>query len=147
MIIGPKVEQFTDKGIRCHAKEKPKLGGGSEFYFEERDCELVPTSMLLVRITVAKITDKDRLVEILRNTPIQNQPGWNCVSWVKEALESLKSDTRALGTNAIEWNKIRDEAMAYCQRKKDQHRFDGQGKFDMSTVPTYNLMEMREVTI
>ena len=27
--------------------------------------------------------------------------------------------------------RVRDGAMNYCQRKKDQHRFDGQGSYDL----------------
>ena len=62
--------------------------------------------MLLIRIVVGKVVDGNRLVEILRNTPIrQGQPGWNCVLWVKEALEMLKVDTKALGTSVVEWKK------------------------------------------
>lgn len=101
--------------MRDYAKERPKLGGGSEWFFEERECPLVPTSMLLVRVIVGKVADGNRLVEILRNTPIrQGRPGWNCVSWVKEALEMLKADIKALGTGITEWGKVRSEAMGYC---------------------------------
>jgi hypothetical protein len=147
LIMGPKVETES-MGVRYHAKERPKLGGGSEWLFEERECPLVPTSMLLVRIMVAKVADRNRLVEILRNTPIrQGQPGWNCVFWVKEALEMLRVDPRALGTNVVEWPMVRSEAMDYCQRKKDQHRFDGQGNFNMRTVPTYDLIQRKEIII
>ena len=69
------------------------------------------------------------------------------MSWVKEALEKLKADTKALGTSVIEWGRVRSEAMGYCQRKKDQHRFDGQGNFYMSKVPTFDLMERKEISI
>lgn len=146
MIVGPKVEAEGGIGVRYHAKERPKLGGGSEWFFEERECPLAPTSMLLVRIMVGKVVDSNRLIQTLRNTPIrQGQPGWNCVSWVQEGLEMLKADTKALGTSVIEWDKVRSEAMGYCQQKKDQHRFDGQGNFDMRKVPTYDLMERKEI--
>jgi hypothetical protein len=148
LIVGPKVEAEDGMGVRYHAKERPRLGGGSEWFFEERECPLAPTSMLLVRIMVGKVADGNRLVEILRNTPIrQGQPGWNCVFWVKEALGKLKADSKALGTSAVEWEKVRNEAMNYCQRKKDQHRFDGQGNFNMRKVPTYDLMERKEIII
>jgi hypothetical protein len=29
-------------------------------------------------------------------------------------------------------------------KKKDQHRFDGRGKFDTSQVPTYDLIQGKE---
>lgn len=146
--MGPKVEAGDVIGVRYHAKERIELGGGSKWFFEERECSLAPTSMLLVRIMVGKITDRKRLVEILRNTPVrQGQPGWNCVFWVKEALDLLKVDSNALGTSVVEWKKVCSGAMDYCQQKKDQHRFDGQGNFDMKHVPTYNLIERKEVIV
>ncbi|KAH1664153.1 hypothetical protein KXV52_008126 [Aspergillus fumigatus] len=55
LIVGPKVEAEDGIGVRYHAKERPKLGGGSEWFFEERECPLAPTSMLLVRIMVGKV--------------------------------------------------------------------------------------------
>lgn len=146
MIVGPKVETDHSQGVRYHAKDQAKFGGGSEWYYEERQCRLRPTTMQLVRIMVGKVTNGNRLAEILRNTPIQqDQPGWNCVSWVKKALETLGTDPKALGTSVVEWDKVRDAAMDYCQRKKDQHRFDSQGNFDASVVPTYDLMEGKEI--
>lgn len=39
---------------------------------------------------------------------------------------------------------MRDDAMGYCQRKKDQHRFDGKGNFDTSKAATYDLIEGKE---
>lgn len=135
-------------GVRYHAKERPKGGGVIEWYFDERNCSLAPTNMLLVRVLIGKVKDGNRLAEILRATPIrQDQTGWNCVSWVREALERLKADGKALGTSLIEWETVRTEAMAYCQRKKDQHRFDGQGDFDMRKTPTYDMLERKETVI
>lgn len=135
-------------GVRYHAKETISPEGNMKWSFEARECPLAPTSMLLVRIVIGKVADGNRLVEILHKTPIrQDQPGWNCVAWVKDALERLQMDKKALGTSVIEWNKVRNKAMEYCQQKKDQHRFDGQGNFDMKKAPTYDLIEQKEIII
>jgi hypothetical protein len=132
-------------GVRYHAKEVAKIGGGNEWQFQEIECPLIATSMLLVRIMIGKVLDKECLVSILRNTPIrQGQPGWNCVAWVKEALGTLKADNKALGTSVLDWNKVRDASMGYCQRKKDEHRFDGQRNFDMKKAATYDLLTQKQ---
>lgn len=55
----------------------------------------------------------------------------------------LRIDPKALGTSVVEWEKVRGGATDYCQRKKDQHRFDGKGNFDMRKVPTYDLIERK----
>lgn len=59
----------------------------------------------------------------------------------------LKVDPRALGTSVVEWEKVRRGAMDYCQRKKDLHRFDGQGNFDMKKIPTYDLIVQKEIIV
>lgn len=146
MIVGPKVETKESRGKRYHAKERFKQGEeGSEWYFEEVDIPVAPANMILVRILVAKTEDESRLAKILRETTIrQGEPGWNCVSWVKEALERLEKDGKVLGTSMTDWGKVRDTAMDYCQKKKDEHRFDDKGSFDMRRVATYDLIESKE---
>lgn len=42
------------------------------------------------RIMLAKIEQADRLRQVLRQIPIrQGEEGWNCVLWVKDALDNL----------------------------------------------------------
>ncbi|KAH7196259.1 hypothetical protein BKA60DRAFT_601355 [Fusarium oxysporum] len=57
------------------------------------------TNNLLARIIIAKIEDEDRLVEIIRNTPVvQNDPNWRCRTWKKieaVAREYVASKTAA----------------------------------------------------
>lgn len=119
-----------------------------QWLFEERSTPLAPTNMLLVRVIIGKVENSERLVSVLRTTPIrQGDPSWNCVGWVKEALDGLKVDGKALGPCVIEWDQVRDGAMTYCQRKKDQHRFDGKGNFDMRKAATYDLIEGKEIIL
>jgi len=70
-IIGPKIEADGKMGVRYYAKESMKAGGRIEWAFQERECPLEPTSMLLVRVMIGKVEDKNRLAEILRQTPIK----------------------------------------------------------------------------
>jgi len=119
--------------------------GRSEWVFEEREVTLLATSMLLVRIMIGKVKKMDRLESALRKVPIrQGQMGWNCVGWVKEALEVLNADGKALGTSVTEWQAVRDGAMQYAQRKKAEHRFDGRGNFNMRYAATYDLLDGKE---
>jgi hypothetical protein len=34
--------------------------------------------------------------------------------------------------------------MGYCQQKKDEHRFDGQGNFEMRNAATYDLLTQKQ---
>ena len=106
---------------------------------------MMPTQMILVRVMVAKVEHAERLAQLLRQVPVrQGQEGWNCVSWVKEALSDLQKSKKILGTSVMEWQAIRDAAMQFCQLKKDTHRFDGKGNFDASQVATFDLIQKKE---
>ncbi|KAL3430688.1 hypothetical protein BDV09DRAFT_199445 [Aspergillus tetrazonus] len=147
LIVGPKDEAQGKTGVRYHAREIQKVDGGSAWFFEERECLLTPTSMFRVRVMVSKVADGNRLAQILRKIPIrQNLQGWNCVAWVKEALESLSADGTALCTR-VDWETVRTETMEYCQKKTDQNRFDGQGSFDLTKAPTYDSVKRKEIII
>jgi hypothetical protein len=126
--------------MRYHAKEHITGPNASAWFFEERATSLLATAVLLVRVMIAKVKKKDRLIHVVRNTSIRHGvAGWNCVGWVQEALQRLEIDGKTLGTGMTEWTKVRNAAMEYCQRK-EEHRFDRQGNFDMTKAPTYELV-------
>ena len=134
--------------MRYHAKERERVGGGIEWFFEEIKTPLMPTRMILCRVMIGKVEDKQRLVQILSKVPIrQEQANWNCVFWVKEALEEHKADSKAIGTSVLDWGSVRDGVMGYTQKKKDEPRFDGKGNIDMSKVPTFDLIERKETIV
>lgn len=120
--------------------------GESKWSYQELDIPLTAINMLLVRITVAKILERVR--EILQSVPLRpDEKGWNCVGWVKEALEMLGEDDKALGTRAILWETVRDTAPSYCDGKKEAHRFDGKAQppVDTTWAPTFSLTSGKEV--
>ena len=79
-----------------------------------RSTSLLPTNSLLVRVVIGKIIDKSRVHDNLCAVPVkQNDPNWNCVIWVKEALEALQKDAQALGTSKLDWRTVREAAMSY----------------------------------
>jgi hypothetical protein len=120
-------------------------GGISEWAFEEKTASMMPTQMILIRVLVAKVENTEKLAQLLRQIPVrQREEGWNCVSWVQEALSEVKSSKKVVGTSVVGWKAVRDAAMDYVQEKKAQHRFDGEGNFDTSHVPTFDLIQRRE---
>jgi hypothetical protein len=91
LIVGPKTERPDDLGMRYHAKEGINATGAKLWRFESVETTIQPTSMLLIRVTVAKILEPEKLDVILRAIPVvQNDPTWNCITWVKNALEELR---------------------------------------------------------
>ena len=143
-MVGPKVEKPEKEGVRYHAKETV-TSDGVHWEFEKSSVSLRPTSMLLVRVLIGKVGDSARLDEILRQAPVKDgTKDWNCVVWLKDALELIGKDQKALGRSIIAWDTIRETAMDYCNQKKADGRFSP-AKFDPEKVPTYDLLERKEI--
>ncbi|KAF7893879.1 hypothetical protein EAF00_007393 [Botryotinia globosa] len=145
-LVGPKKEVEGSEGTRFHVKESFSVSSGkSEWIYDEQSIRLISTQMLLVRIMIAKIEDRGRMLQVLRNVPLRSgTEGWNCVGWVREALVELQSDGRALGTAVVDWSTVRDAAMNYCQRKKDEDRFDGVIDWKTTKAATFDLIDGKE---
>ncbi|KAL1904715.1 hypothetical protein Sste5344_009579 [Sporothrix stenoceras] len=98
---------------------------------------------------ISKVKDMAALYEILRSVPIRagQVPRWNCVAWVREALEMIEANSKATGTAVLDWATVVDAAMKYSQDKINSHRFDGKATyaFDPQLAPTYDLLEGKEV--
>lgn len=113
--------------------------------------------MVLARVCVAKVLSRDKCLQMLRTVPLRagEVPGWNCVGWVREALTTLVGARDVLGRHALggggggddDWGPVRDACMGYVERKKAAHRYDGQaeeGTYDMSRIPTWDMLQGRE---
>jgi hypothetical protein len=147
-MVGPKTETPESTCTTFQAKGFISEQGTICWRYDESDCPIARSNQLLVRITVAKVEDKPLLVNILRGIPIrQGDEGWKCIGWVQEALNAILKDGKAVGTSVLDWGRVRDGAMDYCRDKVNGHRFDVYGGFDMSVVPTYDLMQGKEITI
>lgn len=80
LIVGPKTETMTGRGIRYHAKEKVLGAGSTRWIYEDVEIPLMATNMLLVCITIAKIQNLEWVCEILQAVPMKpDEDGWNCV--------------------------------------------------------------------
>jgi hypothetical protein len=135
--------------MRFHAKERQVPGNDALEYvwgFEALDTGTIQSATLLVRIMIAKITDDKRLEQILRAIPIRAEvEGWNCVYWVKEALEALQADGKVVGTSVLDWQKVRDRAMSFIEAKEKAGRWRAEGNYDMERAATWDLIEDKEV--
>lgn len=157
LIIGPKSDLRTrDIGLRFDAMEK-FTSQGPVWQLVEEPTSLKPgTTMILVRIMIGKIKNRDRLLSILRNTPIrayEPRPAyeiWNCVAWVKEALLLIQRDGEAVGSSVLDWAFVRYTAMWYVkwftEKMKSDH-LNGRGvEYERSNVATWDLMARQEAT-
>ncbi|RDL30770.1 Uncharacterized protein BP5553_10115 [Venustampulla echinocandica] len=139
---GPKIEtQLEVPGMRYHVKNAPLRG----WVYEENPLRNVKSTVsLLARITISKVEDEKRLVEIFRATPIvQNDPNWRCRTWVADVLARISQDGRAVGTADLDWMKIEAFARDYVAKKADHGRY-GPGTDMSKDKPTWDMIEGRE---
>lgn len=115
--------------------------------FSNEETHTGPTGGLLIRVIVGKIKDHDRLQSIFDHIPLRNleDPTWNCVGWVKEALQTATSDSRAVGTCVKDWNLIRETAMRYIARKEAIGRFSLPEVYNPEKAPTWDMLQNIEV--
>lgn len=147
-MMGPKIERTGTTRFTFQAKECVNESGKVSWHYDEDESSLVRPHNLLIRIMIAKVEDPDRLLNILRGVPIRaGDEGWNCVGWVKEALDVVCSDGQTVGRCVRDWGRVRDCTMEYCREKIDEGRFDGSGGFDISIVPTYDLILKKEILV
>lgn len=158
LVLAPKGSHACSSDhVILHAKETLSEGGGgvaggtSTWVFEERRVPPERSMPLLARVCVAKVVQREKLLQILRAVPVRagEVQGWNCVGWVREALARLEQEKHVLGRNVLgrDWEEQRDACTAYVKRKKEAHRYDGQaaeGEYDMSLIPTWDMLLGRE---
>ncbi|KAF5547553.1 hypothetical protein FPHYL_10142 [Fusarium phyllophilum] len=107
--------------MRYHVKNLP-VGG---WVYEELSLPNIrSTTRLLARIVIAKVEDEDRLVEIVRNTPVvQNDPNCRCRTWIADVLSRIAQDGGAVGTSELDWAKIEPVAREYVANKTAAGRY------------------------
>lgn len=99
---------------------------------------------MLVRVLIAKVRNPARLEEVLARVPVgpDDDQDFNCVAWVKTALESLGD---VLAPELRDGSTVRIAAIDYARKKKDEHRWDGKGDYDQSKAATFSLLDGREL--
>ncbi|KAI1136852.1 hypothetical protein F5Y05DRAFT_414574 [Hypoxylon sp. FL0543] len=142
-LIGPKRENHQEvPGMRYHVKNH--LSGTWE-YVEDEKPDVQSSIRLLVRVVIAKITNERQLIEIFRSTPvIQNDPSFNCRSWVIDALSRIPDDGKVVGTAELDWEKIEDRARSYAAEKTAAGRFE-LGQDMLLPKPTWDMLEGKEI--
>ncbi|KAJ9650954.1 hypothetical protein H2198_009748 [Neophaeococcomyces mojaviensis] len=176
LLIGSKSPLRSEAGTAYHVVHSSEASGNkSPLLYEETDLveNRHQSRALLVRITLAKVLDEQRVIALLRsNAAITNKnsqgdprgrqestgsietSSLSCLSWVKSAWELLSSDSHKPLKSYFgpdDWEDIDARARKYVKRKKQQGRFqtvaEGQiVSWKVAEVPTWNFWENRETT-
>jgi hypothetical protein len=157
LLVGPQSSNRSDPGTRYHVSHTDD--SIHPFLYEETDITTSESHIPLVRITIAKVRDPERLIAILRDVP-PPRPSANrevsCLSWTQAAFEALVSDRGLDGNPCLssylkvgDWEYVEERARTYVKRKRDARRWDREhpGPWDRGLVSTWNYWENRETTV
>ncbi|KAI0874858.1 hypothetical protein GGS24DRAFT_500333 [Hypoxylon argillaceum] len=141
-LIGPKEKnQAVVAGIRCHVKNTLNTWKFEEASVSNIQC----TTSLLGRILVAKITDQQRLLTLLRQVPVvQGDSNWRCRTWVANALDAIARDGTCVSTAELDWQKIEALARQYVGRKTASGRYNSTADW-VKPRPTWDMLDNKEV--
>ncbi|KAF8123985.1 hypothetical protein EV363DRAFT_1178782, partial [Boletus edulis] len=70
----------------------------------------------------------------------------DCISWIRQALQALGESERRRGRRDSSIGDGEGCSDALCDEKCDKGRFSWEGDWDISKVPTYDLIEECETT-
>ncbi|KAJ8119444.1 hypothetical protein ONZ43_g3601 [Nemania bipapillata] len=142
LMIGPRDEEKEMvAGTRFHVTNS--IYG---WKFEEISLrDIKTTSTLLARILIAKITDEERLVALLRRVPVvQNNAEWRCRTWVASALAAIAEDGKCVGPAELDWEKIEACGRRYVGNKTASGRYESTKDW-VRPRPTWDILESEEI--
>ncbi|OTA99833.1 hypothetical protein M426DRAFT_16064 [Hypoxylon sp. CI-4A] len=142
-LVGPKIEEgVCVPGMRYHVKDPLRQGWKYEAC-KVKDIRC--TVNLLARIVIAKIEDEERLIEIFKSTPVNgDDKEFNCRTWVKDAVNRLADDGKAVGTAVLDWDELEKRSREYVVEKHKGGRYD-EGQDMTQPKPTWDLLENKEL--
>ena len=147
LIVGPKkeTEKTTPAGKRYHAINTKLPNDTAPWRYEVVNLRRPVTSLLLVRITIAKVVDQVRLERTLQDIPVAQRPGFTCRTWVSAAIAALAKDG-GLGTSTtMNWDTIQRRGFEYVAEKKAAGRWKNAGKWKIGMPSTYSMIEGKEM--
>ncbi|KAI0998805.1 hypothetical protein K3495_g9392 [Podosphaera aphanis] len=141
LILGPKYESMNSTVMKFIAISQQTEDNCWKWEIEEREQTLREPSDFLVRIRIAKVEDKVRLLSIIRKTPTRvDSTSHNNVFWVQDTLHNLKANRQALGTSVLDWKIISEAALKFCKARKKVREAEGISTVNVERF-TYNLLK------
>ncbi|KAK2606720.1 hypothetical protein N8I77_005451 [Diaporthe amygdali] len=155
LLVGPKKEVGPVAGQQYHVKNQPV---GPPWKYDAGDVQDVRvTAQLLARVAIAKIVDEERLINILERVPVNppnwsgkangREPRWTCRLWVIAALNAIKADGEAVGTNVLDNidgpGGIIETTKEFVARQIENRRY-GSGTDAMAPKPLLDMMTGKE---
>lgn len=112
-LLVPTEPMPTSQALRINARNYHNSTDSTSWYYEEIKVPIGDTPKLLAQKHIGNIVNLDDSLETLRDIPLrQGDPEWNCVVWVQQALEALRSEYGGMKVGPeTDWATLREEVM------------------------------------
>jgi hypothetical protein len=101
------VRRNSSQATRFHARDYFNNPTQTHWIYEEINVSARGTPKLLAQMYIGDVVDDQRLCEILRDAPVLQESGWNCLDWVSGAMEMVWEDAILEGGTINEWEMLR----------------------------------------
>ncbi|ETN43715.1 uncharacterized protein HMPREF1541_02874 [Cyphellophora europaea CBS 101466] len=159
LLVGPGSSLRSDPGKRYHVAHTDDIH--HPFLYEETDIQASDEYVPLVRVTLAKVRNSERVTALLRTVEVPSTTSsaleCTCLAWTAAAFRLLVADKGSGNRSAClssylkpaDWDHVEGRARKYVKRKRDVRRWDSEqpGPWDRKAVSTWNYWENRETTV
>ena len=136
--LGPDTDRQNDSSLLLHVRKS------QAWSYEARAGTIRAAVQMLIRLRIGRITDADQVRQIARAVPVRNDdPKWNCVSWIREALARLDAADGIVVDKQLNFEVILKAALEYMMQKESVNRFKqstAHGK-----LPTWDVVHSVEL--
>lgn len=152
LLVGPKRDEDPYDAMQYHVKNtiQPGVSGQPWVFESSRLGDSETRFRLLTRVLIAKIGDPSSIDASLRSVPVvQGDPDFNCISWVRSAIETLNAHGVLSVSKFVDWSTIDQQCKDYVAKKKQAGRWSSSptsdSKHKFVKIPTWDMLQGREI--
>ncbi|KAL1877372.1 hypothetical protein VTK73DRAFT_8667 [Phialemonium thermophilum] len=141
-LIGPKDENKPHvPGMQLRIRKVAQLWVLEELVVDD----VRNTGSLAVRVLIAKIRDKSRLVQLIKDVHrVQDDDTWNTRSWIADVLNAMATTGGVVGRSVLNWPLVDARARQYVADKIAAGRYAGP-QDPTAPRPTWDLIDDKEI--
>jgi len=111
LLIPGNKNRNPEIATRFHARDYYINPDETYWIYEEIHVSAHKTPKLLSRTFIGDVRDEEGLLEIMRDAPVSQEKGWNCVHWIESAIGGVWEDGVLEGGDRNGWEELKFRAL------------------------------------
>jgi hypothetical protein len=112
-----------NQATRFHIRNYHSGPHHTNWLYEEIGVDATGTPKLLTQNLIGDVVDVEGLLELIRDLPIvQTTEGWDCVGWLRSALNAIEEDGHVISVASGEasWERLRKLALLAADTESER---------------------------